>query len=64
MEAMKEHPILRGVDDIWGPSDVYRTYPKDKSLPEGCQALVYGQPLLGRKHDDGVRNIELSGQRQ
>ncbi len=23
---MKEHPILIGVQDIWGPSDVYRTY--------------------------------------
>jgi type 1 glutamine amidotransferase len=53
-EAAKDHPILRGVTDIWGPSDVYRTYPKDKSLPAQCHALVYGQPLLGRNHDDGV----------
>jgi len=53
-EAAKDHPILRGVTDIWGPSDVYRTYPKGKSLPEQCEALVYGQPLLGRNHDDGV----------
>ncbi len=54
VEAAKDHPILRGVTDIWGPSDVYRTYPKDKSLPAECQALVHGQPLLGRNHDDGV----------
>ena len=54
VEAAKDHPILRGVKDIWGPSDVYRTYPKGKSLPAQCQALVYGQPLLGRNHDDGV----------
>jgi len=54
VEKMKDHPILRGVDDIWGPSDVYRTYAKGKSLPAGCQALVLGQPLLGRNHDDGV----------
>ena len=54
VEEMKSHPILRGVDDIWGPSDVYRTYPEGKGLPPGCQALVYGQPLLGRSHDDGV----------
>ena len=33
VEAMKKHPILAGVDDIWGPSDVYRTYPEGKSLP-------------------------------
>ena len=54
VEAAKDHPILRGVKDIWGPSDVYRTYPKGKSLPAQCQPLVYGQPLLGRNHDDGV----------
>ena len=52
VEAQREHPILRGVDDIWGPTDVYRTYPEDGSLPAECTALVYGQPLLGRQHDD------------
>jgi hypothetical protein len=52
VEAQRSHPILTGVDDIWGPSDVYRTYPEGTSLPEGCTALVYGQPLLGRQHDD------------
>lgn len=100
VEAQLDHPILRGVIDIWGPSDVYRTYPvaaeaatlsgctrrrcrddqeglgrssswgppalrivacRDHSpaygpmggsLPAGCTALVYGQPLLGRQHDD------------
>jgi hypothetical protein len=45
----KEHPILRGVKDIWGPSDVYRTYKEGDSLPEGCTALIYGQPLIGRE---------------
>lgn len=48
----RSHPILIGVDDIWGPSDVYRTYPVGSSLPAGCTALVFGQPLLGRQHDD------------
>ncbi len=48
----KDHPILRGVSDIWGDSDVYRTYKEGESLPVGCTALVWGQPLLGRKHDD------------
>lgn len=47
---MKDHPILRGVEDIWGPSDVYRTYKEGESLPAGCTALVYGQPLIGREH--------------
>ncbi len=46
------HPILRGVTDVWGPSDVYRTFKEGSSLPAGCTALVLGQPLLGRKHGD------------
>ncbi len=48
----KDHPILIGVTDIWGNSDVYRTYKEGTSLPEGCTALVWGQPLMGRNHDD------------
>lgn len=52
VEEQKSHPILTGVSDIWGNSDVYRTYKEGGSLPEGCTALVWGQPLLGRKHDD------------
>ena len=46
------HPILTGVTDIWGDSDVYRTYKEDTSLPAECKALVWGQPLMGRKPDD------------
>ena len=42
-----KHPILQGVTDVWGPSDVYRTYPADKSLPKGCTSLLLGQPLVG-----------------
>ncbi len=38
-----------GVSDIWGPSDVYRTYKQGEQLPEGCTALVLGQPLIGRE---------------
>jgi len=59
VEDMKDHPILVGVTDIWGPSDVYRTYPEDGSLPEGCEALVYGQPLMGREHDDEVNTNKI-----
>lgn len=50
--AQRDHPILRGVTDVWGPSDVYRTYPEGGSLPADCTALLYGQPLLGREPDD------------
>lgn len=52
VESERDHPILRGVQDIWGPSDVYRTYPEGAQLPADCRALVYGQPLLGRSPDD------------
>ena len=48
----QNHPILKGVSDIWGPSDVYRTYKEGQSLPEGCQTLVWGQPLMSLKKDD------------
>ncbi|MDP7020452.1 MAG: ThuA domain-containing protein [Pirellulaceae bacterium] len=53
IEEAKSHPILTGVKDIWGPSDVYRTYPEGKSLPANCRALVLGQPLVGRRPTDG-----------
>jgi hypothetical protein len=52
VEEQKDHPILIGVSDIWGNSDVYRTYKEGASLPAGCTALVWGQPLMGRNHDD------------
>ena len=45
---MKDHPVLTGVKDVWGPTDVYRTFKEGAGLPEGCTALVYGQPLIGR----------------
>ena len=54
VEANKDHPILKGVSDIWGPSDVYRTYKEGDSLPAVCTPLVLGQPLMGRKHDDEI----------
>ena len=58
VEEQKGHPILRGVRDIWGNSDVYRTYPVGGRLPADCTALVWGQPLMGRKYDDAP-NREL-----
>jgi hypothetical protein len=59
VEENKAHPILKGVKDIWGTSDVYRTFKEGGRLPEGCLPLVNGQPLMGRKHDDAV-NAELA----
>jgi hypothetical protein len=37
------HPVLRGVTDIWGPSDVYGI----KHLPKEAEVLVYGQSTAG-----------------
>ena len=46
----KAHPIVRGCDDIWGPTDVYRVR---LPLPAGSRPLVLGQVLTGMKPDDG-----------
>lgn len=48
VEAFKDHPILRGVDDIWGPSDVYGVV----NLPANAKVLVQGQVLTGMKPTD------------
>ena len=49
VEAQRSHPILRGVETMWGPSDVYtiRT-----PIPHDGQVLVMGQVLKGMKPDD------------
>lgn len=39
----ENHPILRGVVDIWGPTDVYGV----RNLVEEAQVLVHGQVLQG-----------------
>lgn len=44
------HPVLRGVDDIWGPSDVYGV----KTLPENTNVLVNGQVLSGMNPSDNA----------
>lgn len=47
----KAHPILIGVDDIWGTSDVYRCYNDKVPFPDDCTALVMGQPLINLNPD-------------
>ncbi len=42
------NPILNGIKDLWGPTDVYAI----RSLPENATVLVYGQVLTGMKSDD------------
>ena len=43
-----QHPILRGVDDVWGPTDVYGVI----HLKDDDQVLLYGQVLAGMQPED------------
>lgn len=56
-KGMQQHPIVRGCDEIWGPTDVYTVR---LPLPDGCQPLVFGQVLEGMNPTDkpvsGVKN--------
>lgn len=45
------HPILTGVSDIWGTSDVYRCHNDRFPFPDDCTALVMGQPLVNLQPD-------------
>ena len=47
-EAQKDNPILNGVKDVWGPTDVYGI----KNLTDSATVLLYGQVLEGMKPDD------------
>ena len=47
-DGMERHPILTGVRDIWGPSDVYGI----TTLTGDSKPLVMGQVLEGMKPDD------------
>jgi hypothetical protein len=47
-EKFKDHPILKGVQDIWGPTDVYGI----KNLTSEADVLVFGQVLTGMKPAD------------
>ena len=58
-QKMKDHPILRGVTDLWWPTDVYTV----AHLPPDAQVLVWGQVLSGMKPSDspvtGLKNDPL-----
>jgi type 1 glutamine amidotransferase len=45
---VETHPILRGVNDVWGPTDVYRV----TKLPDDATVLMYGQVLTGMNPTD------------
>lgn len=43
----KDHPLVRGCGDIWGPTDVYGV-----RLPADCKPIVLGQVVAGMKPGD------------
>jgi len=45
--GMENHPIVRGCEDIWGPSDVYGL----TELPADCKVVIMGQVLNGMTPD-------------
>lgn len=47
--GMKDSPLLRGCEDIWGPTDVYTVR---LPMPEGCKPVLMGQVLEGMKPAD------------
>src|SRR5690606_19027478 len=46
-ESAKDHPVLRGVDGVFGDTDVYEAYP-----PADATILMRGQVLKGMNPDD------------
>ena len=47
-KGMENHPIVKGIDDIWGPSDVYGI----TTLSGDSKPLIMGQVLLGMSPRD------------
>lgn len=58
--AAKDHPVVRGCDDIWGPTDVYTVR---LPLPGDSKPLVLGAVLAGMEPTDkpvsGEKNAPL-----
>lgn len=54
MPENSAHPILTGVTDVWGTSDVYRCHSEKFPFPEDCTALVMGQPLVNLEPDAAI----------
>jgi hypothetical protein len=58
-QSVMNHPVLRGVTDLWWPTDVYTV----EHLPTDAQVLVWGQVVSGMKPNDppvdGPKNYPL-----
>ncbi len=48
VEGKENHPILKGVSDVWGPSDVYGI----RNLPKSARVLLQGAVLDGMSPED------------
>ena len=48
-EGMEEHPLVKGVGEIWGPSDVYGL----TRLQGDCVPVIMGHVLSGMNPDNG-----------
>ena len=48
-KGMENCPIVRGCEDIWGPTDVYTVR---LPLPEACKPVIMGQVLKGMNPSD------------
>ncbi len=46
--GMEDHPIVRGIETVWGPSDVYAL----TTLHGDCKPVILGQVLAGMNPDD------------
>ena len=59
VKEQQAHPILAGVKDIWGTSDVYRCHNDKFPFPDDCTALVLGQPLVDLNPDSPPNNKKV-----
>lgn len=46
VDENRTHPILTGVKEVWGPSDVYRCHKDELPFPDDGKVLLLGQPLV------------------
>jgi hypothetical protein len=49
-EARRDHPVLRGVSDVWGPTDVYGI----RDLPADATVILEGAILAGMQPTDAA----------
>ena len=58
-ETLGDHPIFRGIDEMWGPADVYEV----KHLPDDAVQVIYGQVLQTMEPDsppvEGEKNAPM-----